>query len=111
MRPKVSVFIATSLDGYIARTDGELDWLDAAQATVPAGEDCGYQALMQSVDAMIMGRKTYEKVLSFGQWPYGKTAVVVLSSTPISFPGTIPNSVTHSFEDPHAYATDCQMTA
>ena len=80
MMPKVSVFIATSVDGYIARTDGELDWLDAAQETVPAGEDCGYQSLMQTVDALIMGRKTYEKVLTFGPWPNGNTAVVVLSA-------------------------------
>lgn len=102
MRPKVSVFIATSLDGYIARTNGDLDWLDAANATVPVGEDCGYQALMQTVDALIMGRKTYEKVLTFGPWPYGETAVTVLSSTPISFPDEIPATVTHSSEDPHS---------
>jgi dihydrofolate reductase len=100
MRPKVSVFIATSLDGYIARTDGDLDWLDAANATVPAGEDCGYQTLMRTVDALIMGRKTYEKVLSFGSWPYGETAVSVLSSTAITFPDELPDTVTHSSEDP-----------
>ncbi len=86
MKPQVSVFIATSLDAYIARTDGYLDWLDAAQATVPTGEDCGYQSFMQTVDTLIMGRKTYEKVLSFGLWPYSEKAVTVLSSTPISFP-------------------------
>lgn len=102
MTPKVSVFIATSLDGYIAREDGDLDWLDAAQATVPAGEDCGYQALMQTVDVLVMGRKTYEKVLSFGAWPYGDTRVIVLSSEAIAFPDAIPDSVTHSSEDPLA---------
>ena len=102
MKPKVSVFIATSLDGYIARPNGDLDWLDAANATVPVGEDCGYQALMQTVDALIMGRKSYEKVLSFGPWPYGETAVIVLSSTPISFPDEIHDTVTHSSEDPRS---------
>ncbi len=108
MKPKVSVFIATSLDGYIARTDGDLDWLDAAQAMVPAGEDCGYQSFMQTVDALIMGRKTYEKVLSFSPWPYGETAVIVLSSTPIWFPETIPPTVTHTSENQH---TLCERLA
>ncbi|MFO0904108.1 MAG: dihydrofolate reductase family protein [Pirellulales bacterium] len=102
MRPKVSVFVATSLDGYIARTNGDLDWLDAAQAMVPAGEDCGYQLLMQTVDALIMGRKTFEKVLSFGPWSYGKTAVIVMSSTTLSFPDAVPDTVTHSSEAPRA---------
>ncbi|MGK7910704.1 MAG: dihydrofolate reductase family protein [Synechococcus sp.] len=97
---KVSVFIATSLDGYIARTNGDLDWLDAANVTVPAGEDCGYRSLMQTVDTLILGRKTYEKVLSFGPWPYGETPTIVLSSNPITFPDGIPDTVTHSSEDP-----------
>ena len=63
MSIQVSVFIATSLDGFIAREDGELDWLDAANETVPEGEDCGYGAFMSSVDCLVMGRNTYEKVL------------------------------------------------
>lgn len=100
MRAKVSVYIATSLDGFIARKNGELDWLDNANATVPEGEDCGYHAFMDSVDGLIMGRKTYEQVLSFSQWPYEKTRVVVLSRSPIRFPADLPNTVTHSSETP-----------
>jgi len=96
MSVKVSVYIATSLDGFIARGDGGLDWLDEANASVPAGEDFGYRALMDSVDVLIMGRNTYEKVLSFGEWPYGTTPVVVLSRKPISFPPSMPETVTHS---------------
>ena len=65
MSLKASVFIAISLDGFIARTDGELDWLDAASATVTEGEDCGYKVFFESIDFLIMGRKTYEKILSF----------------------------------------------
>ena len=98
MSAKVSVYIATSLDGFIARKDGGLDWLDAASASVPEGEDAGYQEFMESVDVLIMGRKTYEQVLSFGQWPYGKTHVVVLSRGPITFPPDSPDTVSHSSE-------------
>jgi dihydrofolate reductase len=96
----VSAFIATSLDGFIARNDGAIDWLNEANATVPDGEDCGFQAFMDSIDALIMGRKTYEQVLSFGEWPYGRTPVVVLSRNPISFPPGVPVTVTHSSEPP-----------
>jgi dihydrofolate reductase len=78
---KFSVFIATSLDGFIAREDGDLDWL-------PAGgpgdaEDYGYAAFMASIDTLLMGRATYDKVLSFGEWPFGGKRVVVLTHRPI----------------------------
>lgn len=65
MSSKLSVFIATSLDGFIARNDGAIDLLQLANAAVPAGEDCGYSEFMESVDAVVMGRATLEKVLSF----------------------------------------------
>ena len=96
MRAKVSVYIATSLDGFIARKDGGMDWLDEANATVPKGEDLGFQAFIDSVDALVMGRKTYEMVLSFGLWPYGERPVIVLSHSPFSFPPGVPGSVSHS---------------
>ena len=60
MFPKVSVFIATSLDGFIARPDGNIDWLNQANIVVPKGEDCGYAAFMATVDAIAMGRNTFE---------------------------------------------------
>lgn len=100
MTAKASVFIATSLDGFIARKDGELDWLDRANAAVPEGEDCGYTAFMDSVDVLVMGRKSYEKVLTFGEWSYGDKPVVVLSSNPIDIPTHLANTVTHSSETP-----------
>jgi len=104
----VSVYIATSLDGFIARNDGTLDWLNEANGAVQDGEDCGFHAFMDSIDALIMGRKTYEQVLSFGEWPYGlmalwpygRTPVVVLSRNSISFPPSVPDTVTHSSEPP-----------
>ncbi|MFT4690135.1 MAG: dihydrofolate reductase [Limisphaerales bacterium] len=59
MKPKTSVYIATSLDGFIARADGSLDWLDKASATVSKGEDCGFKKFMDSIDVLVMGRKTF----------------------------------------------------
>jgi dihydrofolate reductase len=74
---KASVFIATSLDGYIARQDGALDWLP-----VDGGEPHGYDEFIATVDAIVIGRKTFETVLGFDTWPYGKKQVVVLTSRP-----------------------------
>jgi dihydrofolate reductase len=99
---KVSVFIATSLDGFIAKRDGSIDWLNRANGLVPEGEDCGFSSFMESVDALIMGRRTYEQVLSFGQWPYGDTPVVVLSHKKIEFPAHVPATISHSSESPRA---------
>src|SRR5438093_11537718 len=73
---KASVFIATSLDGFIARPDGALDWLP-----VDGGEPHGYNEFIATVDALVIGRKTLETVLSFDAWPYGTKPVVVLSTT------------------------------
>ena len=64
---KRSVFIATSLDGFISRTDGSIDWLDQANTRVPKGEDCGYEEFMSTVDALVMGRHTFELAKSFGR--------------------------------------------
>ncbi|MCM2369129.1 dihydrofolate reductase family protein [Aporhodopirellula aestuarii] len=100
MPAKSSVFIATSLDGYIARPDGSLDWLDQANRSVPAEEDCGYHAFMKSVDVLVMGRHTYETVRSFGNWPYGNTPVIVLSRNPLEIPDELSSSVSHSSESP-----------
>ena len=97
---KTSVYIATSLDGFIARKDGSLDWLNEANAGVPDGEDCGFRAFMDSVDTLIMGRKTFEQVLSFGQWAYGETPVIVLSGNPRCIPPDAPDSVSCSSERP-----------
>ena len=98
MGTRVSVYIATSLDGFIARSDGGLDWLDEANGTIPDGEDLGFREFMDSVDALIMGRRTYDQVLSFAEWPYGRTPVVVLSHSPISVPPSVPDTVSHSSE-------------
>jgi dihydrofolate reductase len=75
---KASVFIGTSLDGFIARRDGTFDFLPEG-----GGEAHGYDEFIASVDALVIGRNTYETVLAFPVWPYGKKRVVVLSSRPL----------------------------
>ena len=75
---KASVYIATSLDGFIARANGDLDWLTSEQDT-QSDDDYGYQAFMDTVDGVVMGRNTFEKVLTFDAWPYSGKKVVVLS--------------------------------
>ena len=73
----VSVFVGTSVDGFIARANDDLDWLPAD------AEPHGYDEFIASIDAIVMGRKTFEKVLTLGPWPYGEKRVVVLSSRPV----------------------------
>jgi dihydrofolate reductase len=75
-RPVVCVYIAVSLDGFIARDDGSLDWLDAMQ--VP-GEDYGYAEFYSTIDTVVLGRATYNKVLTFGEWPFAGRRVIVLT--------------------------------
>src|SRR5882672_10427288 len=77
---KASVFIGTSLDGFIARANGDLDFLPPG-----GGEPHGYNEFMSTVDALVIGRKTFDTVLAFPEWPYGDKRVVVLSSRPVDF--------------------------
>jgi dihydrofolate reductase len=73
-----SVFVGTSVDGFIARANDDLDFLPEG-----GGEPHGYNEFIASVDAIVIGRKTFEKVLSFEAWPYGNKRVVILSSRPL----------------------------
>jgi dihydrofolate reductase len=99
-RARCSVFIATSVDGFIAREDGTIDWLQRANAVVPPGEDCGYSAFMGSIGAIVIGRRTFETVCAFADWPYGETPVVVMSRQPLTLPSTLPASVSASDDTP-----------
>ena len=90
MTIKISVFIATSLDGFIARKNGDIDWLTAADNS---GEDHGYGEFMSSIDILVMGRHTYEKVLTFEPWPYPGKKVIVLSSGHPLIPGELADKV------------------
>jgi dihydrofolate reductase len=79
---KVSVFIGTSVDGFIARRNGSFDFLPAG-----GGEPHGYAEFMASVDALIIGRGTFEVVAKMSEWPYGNKRVVILSSRPVDLSG------------------------
>lgn len=69
------VYIATSIDGFIAKKDGDIDWL--FDVPNPDNSDFGYSEFMKRIDAIVVGRSTFELVLTFGTWPYTKPVVVL----------------------------------
>jgi dihydrofolate reductase len=89
-----SVFVGTSVDGFIARLDGTFDFLDAG-----GSEPHGYEEFMATVDALVIGRNTYEVVLAFGGWAYGNKPVFVLSTHPLA-PAPAEAIVEHMSGDP-----------
>jgi len=72
---RASVFIGASVDGFIARANGDIDWLPPG-----GGEPHGYNEFMATVDALVIGRKTFETVLAFDSWPFERKPVFVLST-------------------------------
>lgn len=74
-------FITSSLDGYIASPEGELDWLKEFEA---CGEDHGYQSFFDSIDGLVLGRRTFEQILTFGDWPYPQKQSWVFTHSPRS---------------------------
>lgn len=76
-RPRVSVFLALSLDGHIAGENGDLSWLEPYSTDPP--EHTGFSALMRSIDVMVFGRNTFEVVRSFDPWPYAGKRIIVLT--------------------------------
>ncbi|HLK34956.1 MAG TPA: dihydrofolate reductase family protein [Terriglobales bacterium] len=77
---KLSVFCGVSVDGFLARPNHALDFLNTGEQ-----EPHGFEEFYASVDVVVIGRKTFEVVLTFGKWFYGKKPVVVLSSRPLDF--------------------------
>jgi dihydrofolate reductase len=98
MPPRVSVFIAVSLDGFISRLDGGIDWLSAP--TEIAGEDYGYAQFTATVDLVVLGRLTFEAVLGFPEWPYGNNHVHVLTSGVLEAPKELHDRLTFGGGDP-----------
>lgn len=84
---KLSVFCGVSVDGFLARANHALDFLDTG-----GEEPHGFEEFYSNIDVIVIGRKTFEVVLTFGGWPYGKKPVVVLSSRSLDF-SSIKNGV------------------
>jgi dihydrofolate reductase len=80
---KVILYVAPSLDGFIARKDGSIDWFTKYEST---DEDYGYNAFLEGIDALLMGRKTYEQILGFREWPYDGKQCFVFSKESINDP-------------------------
>ncbi len=84
---EIHLFIATSLDGFIAREDGSLDWL--VNIPNPSQTDHGYNEMIANTDVIVMGRKTYNEILGFGiEWPYENCNTYVVTGNPDFFPST-----------------------
>jgi dihydrofolate reductase len=79
---RMSIFVGVSVDGFLARANGDLDFLDAG-----GSESYGYEEFIATVDTIVVGRKTFEIVMGFGTWPYGERRVVILSSKPLDLAG------------------------
>jgi dihydrofolate reductase len=92
---QASVFIGVSVDGFIARANGDLDFLPPG-----GGEPHGYAEFFTTIDALVIGRKTFETVLAFPEWPYGDKTVVVLSSRPLDFSAVCGGVVEQMAGDP-----------
>lgn len=93
MTTKCSVYIAVSVDGFIATLDGGIAWLERPEYSSAPMKGLGYDEFIATVDALVMGRNTFEKVLTFGVWPYEGTPVVVLSSTDLAIPAHLGDAV------------------
>lgn len=82
---RVTLYIAMSVDGYIADENGDVDWLDEFQAASDDSEDvAGFSGFFESVDCLVMGATTYEQVLGFGEWPYGEKPTYVFTHRSLS---------------------------
>lgn len=100
------VFMAMSLDGYVARSDRRLDWL-MKQKT--AGEDYGYDAFMAGMDAIVMGRVSFETVLGFPDWPYEKPVIVMSQQLRgKDIPGHLEGRVEVSDKSPEGIMKACE---
>lgn len=81
LSPALHVFLGLSLDGCIAGEQGDLSWMDISAAESPA--DTGYDALMAQIDTLLLGRRTYDAVIGFGEWPFVGKRVCVLTHRPV----------------------------
>ncbi|MFC1607718.1 dihydrofolate reductase family protein [Candidatus Latescibacterota bacterium] len=99
----VILYIAASIDGYIARENGAVDWLDMVEVE---GEDYGYVKFYDTIDSLVMGSTTYEQVLGFGDWPYPGKQTYVLTGRALE---TVNPDITITADPPEKVVAD--MTA
>lgn len=97
---RVTAFIGISLDGFIARIDGTIDWLTKDDDKVTPGEDFGFGNFLASVDLIVMGRSTFEQVITFDSWPYNDKKILVLASNPVHIPQKLLDYVEITRESP-----------
>ena len=90
---KCSVYIATSVDGFIAKSDGDIDWLQRPEYAASEMAGLRYDDFIATVDTLVMGRNTFEKALSFSRWPYEGILVVVLTSREMIVPEPLQGKV------------------
>jgi dihydrofolate reductase len=100
--PRCSVYVAASLDGYIAKSDGNIEWLSGPDNSYDDDSEGGisYNSFIATVDAIIMGRNTYEKALTFGFWPYNGIDVIVLTSRSLNTPSSLSGKIRIMNADP-----------
>jgi dihydrofolate reductase len=85
MSSGITLYIATSVDGYVADADGSVDWLEEFRTESDGEEDIeGYAEFFETVNCLVMGATTYEQVLSFGEWPYGDKPTYVFTHRTLS---------------------------
>ncbi|OQS37218.1 dihydrofolate reductase family protein [Chromobacterium haemolyticum] len=109
MSLSTSAYLATSLDGFMARADGALDWLEQVACE---DEDYGYADFMATVDVLLMGSATFRKVLSFPEWPYAGLRVVVASRSlqPADIPAALRSQVELSAAAPPHLLADLRTS-
>lgn len=107
---KCSVYLAVSLDGYIARPNGDINWLHDPAYQLPDESDFGFGGFLASVDMLVMGRNSFEKVVSFGiGWPYGNTPGIVLSSRSLDIPVEFQSKVEQSNAQPEKLVEQLEL--
>ena len=104
-RPIVTYYVAASLDGFIATREGKLDWLQPYEND---GEDYGYQELLDRVDCLVMGRRTFDHclTLSQGEWPYGQRTCRILTSWLSSAAAPLPDRTAYTDQSPQLLLGD-----
>ena len=106
MSLRTTVYVGTSVDGFIARLDGSVDFLEAGG---PVDDDMGYGALMASIDVLVMGRNTFDFVVNAGvDWPYGDTTVMVVTSRPLELGGAPAETVESTALGPAELAAELE---